>query len=1234
MAGVTPPVSTEPTLDDRYTAGEGRALMSGTQALVRLLIEQRALDAARGLNTGVFVSGYPGSPLGGLDREIVRARAHLDPAGIVFEPGVNEELAATAVNGTQLVAELPGRTRDGVVGFWYGKAPGLDRAADAIRHGNVSGTAHLGGAVALIGDDPLCKSSTLPSSCELMAESLMLPLFAPAGVGDIVRLGLHAVALSRAAGLWTAIKIVSDVADASATVDLRDLTAGIPEPPRAGRGAPPLLLGASAVAAEHDLMGARVDAAREYGRAQRLNRVVFEPGAPRRAVVATGPAFATLTRALSQLGLGDDELDALGVRVVRLELVWPLHRDDAVVFADGVEELIVVEDKRSFVERQLRDLLYGVPGAPPLLGKHDETGRPLIALAGAVDADAVARALGRRWGIAPPPRSAARPRLEIHRARGSDAAAPAAPAAAPAAAAAAPAAAAPAAATPARTRTPFFCSGCPHNLSTRAPADQLVGAGIGCHALIWVDTSGQRGHLIGAPQMGGEGAQWIGMAPFTSDRHYVQNIGDGTFHHSGSLAIRAAVAAGSVMTFRLLYNDAIAMTGGQSPPGRLGVPELAHWLAIEGVQRVIITTEDPAWLAGASLPAVASVRHRDELDKALAELSAIDGVTVLLHTDRCATEERRLRKRGKLPTPAQRVWINERVCEGCGDCGRKSTCLSVVPVETELGRRTQIHQSSCTQDFACLEGDCPSFLLVTAAPANPDPAPGGTGPARPTGPACPARSLPVPPVDPPAPVPIVDPDGEVLVRMPGIGGTGVVTVSQILQMAALVDGRWASGLDQTGLAQKGGPVISDVRIAPAGVGGAPRAAAAEVDVLLGLDLLGSVAPDTLRTLDPERTIAVINLHQNATAAMVSDTAVAFPPLDDLVSAIERATRGDQAIWLDAGAMSETLFGDHMPTNVIMLGAALQHGCLPIGVDALQAAIRLNGAGVEVNLAALAWGRAVVADPGAVAAALSALGALGVNAPGTDAPGTSAGPRPAPSTLDAPPPPAIRRRLDAADPPASLCRLLERRAADLTGYQDAGYALTYVEDVLTVLAAERERGAPGTTAVTAAYAAAMHKLMAYKDEYEVARLHLDAFERARVDAQFGPGATVQVLLHPPLLRALGLTRKLRLGPGVQPLLAGLRAGRRLRGTPLDPFGRTALRRTERALVAEHRALTRTALAHLTAHTQEQVAAVAALPDLIRGYEDIKLANVARYRAAAAAAMEALVSNAQKTAVAAQ
>jgi indolepyruvate ferredoxin oxidoreductase len=1175
VSATTPRHLSDAQLDDRYTATSGPVLLGGIQALVRLLIEQRRLDAARGLNTGMYVSGYPGSPLGGLDKEIARARAHLEPLGIEFEPAVNEELAATAVAGTQLVAELPGRTRDGVTGFWYGKAPGLDRAADAIRHGNVSGTAHLGGAVALIGDDPLCKSSTLPSSCELIAESLMLPLLAPATVDEIVSLGLHAVAMSRAAGLWTAIKIVSDVADASAVVRLRDPgELEIPLPPAESRGGPPVLIGLSSVAAEHDLMSRRLQLARDYGHRQRLNQVVFEPDRPRTALVAPGAAFATLRRALVQLGIGEDELQALGIRLVRLGLVWPLHADDVRAFAAGVDELIVVEDKRAFVERQLRDLLYGAGEPPRVLGKRDADGRELIALSGTVDADQVARALARVLGDRLPDRCVERLAGTRERVRAA-AQAPPLPTA----------------------RTPFFCSGCPHNLSTRTPADQLVGAGIGCHALIWLDRPGRRGQILGAPQMGGEGAQWLGMAPFTDDRHYIQNMGDGTFHHSGSLAIRAAVAAGSQITFRLLYNDAIAMTGGQAAPGRMGVPELTHWLQTEGVRQVIITTEDVASFERATLAPGVSVRDRARLQDALIELERVDGVTVLIHTDRCATEERRLRKRGKLPTPAQRVWINERVCEGCGDCGDKSSCLSVVPVATDYGRKTRIHQSSCTQDLACLDGDCPSFVVVTPAAPDQTPAP---APA-------PAPATPPPPGPLPEPVCRFDDGEHVVVRMPGVGGTGVVTVSQILQMAALLQGRWSTGLDQTGLAQKGGPVISDVRLAPAADDGAPRAAGGEVDVLLGLELLGAVAPETLSTLDPARTVAVVNIHETATAAMIADVEQPELPLAECVSRVRATTVADEALFVDAGALAETLFGDHMPANVMMLGAAYQHGCLPLEATAIERAIELNGAAVERNLAAFAWGRAVAADPSGTLAAAAAFA------------GAAAAVSPPAGRL----PRSVARRIDAGAPPQTLRALLRDRAADLCAYQDAGYARRYIDDVLEVLGAERRAGAPGRTPVTDAYARSLHKLMAYKDEYEVARLHLDAVQAARRDAEFGPGAKVEVMLHPPLLRALGLERKLGVpSAAARPLFTGLRAARRLRGTALDPFGATELRRLERALIDDHRALTRRALAHLTEANADAVAEIAGLADVIRGYEQVKLRAVERYRTAAADQLRAL------------
>jgi indolepyruvate ferredoxin oxidoreductase len=713
--------------------------------------------------------------------------------------------------------------------------------------------------------------------------------------------------------------------------------------------------------------------------------------------------------------------------------------------------------------------------------------------------------------------------------------------------------AAPVAAPRLPRRTPYFCSGCPHNVSTRARPDELVGVGIGCHTMVAIDGGQRRGHQLGISQMGGEGAHWIGLAPFTDDRHFIQNLGDGTFHHSGSLAIRAAVAAGVSITFRLLYNSAVAMTGGQTPPGNLDVPTLTRWLELEGVRRIVVTTPEPEGYRGQTLAAIASVRHRDELEAAQDELTAAGGVTVLIHDDRCATEERRLRKRGKLPTPAERVVINERVCEGCGDCGEVSTCLSVVPVATEFGRKTQIHQSSCNQDLTCLKGDCPSFLLVT---------PPTGGKARNGSPPAPA-----------VPEPARRVGEQVLVRMPGVGGTGVLTVSAILQMAAHLDGGFAAGLDQIGLAQKGGPVISDVRLARAPISGALRASRGAADVLLGLDPLGAAAGDTLAVCDPQRTIGVLNVGCAPTAAMVTDVGQGFANPDTALTQVAAVTR--ELATLDALALSERLFGDHLPANVIMLGAAYQHGCLPLSAAAIERALELNGAAVETNLSAFRWGRAAIAEP----------------------------PPPAPLT-----PPA-----------AELERLLEVRAAELTAFQDRTYARRYREDVARVAAIERERTGGASTAVAEAYARGLYKLMAYKDEYEVARLHLLPEERARVPA----GARVQLLLHPPALRARGLERKLRLpGEWAYPALRALYAARRLRGTRLDPFGRAEVRRVERALIGEYRALVDRALTRLSAETAPQVAALAELADGIRGYEHIKLRNVAEFREHAREALAAL------------
>ncbi|MEO3804900.1 indolepyruvate ferredoxin oxidoreductase family protein [Nonomuraea sp. B1E8] len=1116
------------SLDDKYAALDGRVLISGVQALVRLTLEQRRLDRARGLDTRAFVSGYQGSPLGGVDLEMGRASRFLDDMGVVFKPGLNEELAATAVAGTQLLDQVPGRRHEGVTGFWYGKNPGLDRAADAIRHANTAGTAPLGGAVAWIGDDPGCKSSTLPSSCEPMCQSLAMPLLAPGSIAEIIEFGLHAVALSRATGLWAGLKIVADIADASATVDLGPLREHIPFPDRAARASSPILLGAAALDAEHDLLTRRLDLARAYARTHRLNRVMAGEGNTALGIVASGTTYAVVLRALADLGLDRSALDDAGLRLIRLAMPFPLDHAELAAMTCDLDRVLVVEDKVPFLEGQLKQALYGRDRVPAVLG------RELLSARGTLSAEDVAKALVACLD----PDRLPRPAVTLDSAGG-----------------------APKKSRPllplVAARTPYFCSGCPHNTSTRTSDGTLVGVGIGCHAMIALDGHG-RGTQVGITQMGGEGAQWIGLAPFTEDRHFVQNIGDGTFHHSGSLAIRAAVAAGVTMTYKLLYNDAVAMTGGQRAEGRLDVPTLTRELALEGVRRVVVTTPEPETYRGVRLAPIASVRHRDDLPEVEKELAALDGVTVLIHDDRCAAEERRLRKRGKLPTPTEKVVINERVCEGCGDCGDVSTCLSVQPVETEYGRKTRIHQASCNTDLSCLKGDCPSFLLVEPGTRRPHQAP----------------PLPAEP-----PEPAVRVGDDVLIRMPGIGGTGVVTVSQILQMAAHLDGLHTAGLEQTGLAQKGGPVVSDVRISPRPLAGSVRASHRMADVLIGFDLLGAAADANLAVAAPERTIAVLNTSVVPTAAMVTGRAP-VPGHAGAVARVEPAVKAVECV--AAHELADVLFGDHMPANLLLLGAAYQLGCLPVSAASIERAITLNRASVEQNLAAFRWGRTAVSDPAAVREVMA--------------------PAPVPEGFD---------------------EVVAARAADLTGYQNATYARTYAQDVRRVRAAAVQRaGKEAGAEIALAYARGLHKLMAYKDEYEVARLHLDPAEQERREREFGADAAVSVLLHPPLLRAMGMKRKIRLRRSAPVLFRGLRAARVLRGTALDVFGQAKVRRVERELVTEYRDLMRAALSRLTPGTAAAVAEIAGLPDLIRGYEDIKLARVADFRERARTALARL------------
>ena len=1140
------------SLSDKYLLEQGTIFLSGIQALVRVMLDQHRADQKRGLNTATFISGYQGSPLGGLDKEILRLRKIADEHALHFVPGLNEELAATAVYGSQLALNVGGAKFEGVTGFWYGKNPGLDRAMDAVRHANFAGTHPHGGAVALVGDDPSCKSSTLPSAGEATLASLYVPTFWPGTLQEVLDFGLHAIACSRVSGLWSALKIVTNVADAAGTAQVWPERVVPVLPTVEWEGRPYRhepngnLLAPASLELEKTLFGPRLELARQYGALNQLNPISVQTRDAWLGIVAPGKVYNELVQALRDLGLGQRDLERAGVRLMKVGMLFPHDRDAFREFGRGLEDILVVEEKTPYLETAVRDALYGTADAPRVVGKRDEHDRELLSPLSDLDADtialAVASRLERRVGV-----DSVRARVEAIEARRS--------------------------ATrkaPLRlARTPFFCSGCPHNSSTGNPDGTLLGVGIGCHTMVLLSPEG-KGEVTGITQMGGEGAQWVGMAPFTDNEHFVQNLGDGTFHHSGSLAIRFAAVAGRNITYKLLYNDTVAMTGGQDVLGQLKVPELTKWLELEGVKRIIVTADAPEKYRDVELSPIAEVRHRDALPEAQAELAKVAGVTVLIHDQGCAAEKRRLRKRGKMEDPPQRIHINERVCEGCGDCGEKSSCLSVLPVETEFGRKTQIHQASCNKDYSCVKGDCPSFLTVLPGTKK-------------------NKVAPEPPADLPNPALRVPLD-DFTVRMPGIGGTGVVTVSQILQMAALLDGKHAFGLDQTGLAQKGGPVISDVRIARERIEGSNKASSGAADLLLGFDVLGAANPKNLLVGDPERTIAVVNTHAVPTAKMVTDTAVRFPEQKRNLEAIERSTRAADNVYFDGQALSEALFGDHMPANLLLLGAAWQHGCLPVSAAAIEHAIELNGAAVEKSLAAFRWGRAAIARPELIEELMKP---------------------PSPEAERAPSPQALAI-LEGTGATGELRRLLEVRVADLIDYQNAKYAQKYADAVMAVARAEDERGAPGETAIAEAYARGLYKLMSYKDEYEVARLHLEEIERAKLKAEFGDDAKVWFMLHPPLLRALGLKRKLNLGPWFVPMFRVLRSMKWMRGKPVDVFGLPSIRRLERKLIPEYMALMERSLAELRPETHATVAEIAGLPDMIRGYEHVKERNVECYR----------------------
>ncbi|PYM19876.1 MAG: hypothetical protein DMD81_02935 [Candidatus Rokuibacteriota bacterium] len=1122
----------ELSLESKYRLESGRIFLSGIQALVRVPIEQHRADRRRGLDTATVISGYPGSPLGGFDLQVQRSAAVLAEHNVRFIRGLNEELGATVVWGGQLAQAYPKPKYDGVLGMWYGKAPGVDRTGDLFRHANFAGVGPHGGVLALAGDDPVAKSSTFPTASEVAFYDLMFPVLFPGNVQEVLDLGRLGFELSRYSGCWVALKIVTNVSDEIGTAEVSPDRVVVTDPGFEWGGKPwrsshgMVKFPPWGLQMERELFYGRLEAAKAFAAANGLNRITVDTPDAWLGIAAAGKTYYDLREALHALGLDDAALRRFGIRLLQLRMLFPMEPSIVREFARGLEQLLVIEEKRSFVELFIRDILIDEATHPRVLGKRDDEGRVLVPADGELDADAIAAILARRLERRIPLAS-----ITAHAA---------------------------------------LLEALRDNRSTVVPEGSLSGGGIGCHSMAMTMDR----HTVGITQMGGEGAHWVGVAPFSETAHVFQNLGDGTFFHSGSLAIRQAVSAGANITYKILYNSVVAMTGGQTAAGAVPVPEMTRALEAEGVKKILVLTDEPDKYPRATAWArIAEVWHRDRLDEAQRVLRGTPGVTALVYDQRCAAEKRRLRKRGKLPDPAMRVYINEAVCEGCGDCGVKSNCLSVHPVDTEFGRKTQIHQSSCNKDYSCLRGDCPSFVTVTPLGAPQQKARRRFSAERELA------------------EPVLKVPREASVFMMGIGGTGVVTVNQILGTAALLDGKHVCGLDQTGLSQKGGPVVSHLKIFDEAADASNKVAAGAADCYLGFDILVATSSRHLDHARPDKTIAVVSTSQLPTGAMVASTDVEFPEVNGLRTAIDRSTRKDENVYLDATALAERLFDDHMAANLILLGAAYQAGAVPIAAASIEEAIALNGVSVEMNTQAFRAGRLAVAEPGwATSTGRKRVGAAEMRTVMTAEAGAL---------------------VESAGATGELQRLLEIRVPELCEYQDAAYARSYVDFVRRVRQVEQAR-VPGETRLSEAVARHLFKLMAYKDEYEVARLHLKHDVAQALADEFPEGVRVQYHLHPPMLRALGLGKKIRVGRWIDGAFRLLLGMRRLRGTALDPFGYARVRRVERALPGEYRALVEKALTDLSPETCERAVKLASLPDLVRGYENVKLRNVELFR----------------------
>ncbi|GAA5235910.1 indolepyruvate ferredoxin oxidoreductase family protein [Verticiella sediminum] len=1154
------------TLDDKYTLEHGRAWMSGIHALVRLPMLQRERDLAAGLNTAGFVSGYRGSPLGGLDQNLWKAKAHLAEHHIRFTPGLNEELAATAVWGTQQVNLYPGAKYDGVYSMWYGKGPGVDRCGDVFKHANAAGTSPHGGVLVLAGDDHPAKSSTLPHQSDHILKAAMLPVLFPASVQEYLDYGLHGWAMSRYAGVWVGMKCLTDIVEASASVEIDPDRARIvlPEDFTMPEGGLNIRWPDTPLQQEARLLDYKLYAALAYARANRLNRTVFDAPDARFGIAASGKAYLDTRQALEDLGLDELSCRRVGLRLYKVGMVWPLEAQGIRQFADGLDEILVVEEKRQVIEYQIKEELFSWIGSgkkiPRVIGKFDEKdggewavpqGNWILPAHYELDPALVAKAIGARllrYALPDDVRAGIQARLAVIEAKERELARP----------------------RVVTERKPWFCSGCPHNTSTRVPEGSRAVAGIGCHYMVtWMDRSTST-----FTQMGGEGVPWIGQAPFTEEGHIFANLGDGTYLHSGSLAIRAALTAGVPITYKILFNDAVAMTGGQPLDGALTVPVITRQVAAEGVQRIVIVTDEPAKYRNAKdLAAGVTVHHRDELDAVQRELREYHGVSVLIYDQTCATEKRRRRKRNAYPDPARRVVINERVCEGCGDCSDKSNCLSVEPLETELGRKREINQSSCNKDYSCLNGFCPSFVTVEGGKMR-KAATGTQQSEAPSG--LPEPALPS----------LAQPYGIVVA---GVGGTGVVTIGQLIGMAAHLEGKGCSVLDMAGLAQKGGAVHSHVVLAAAPERiHSTRVAMGAADLILAGDLIVGTGQETLARAQAGRTHALVNSDVAPTSAFIHDPDWTLPG-SNLEQDLANAVGGSQRVaHLDASRLAAALLGDAIYANPLMLGYAVQRGWLPLGITALRRAIELNATAVANNLAAFEWGRALAHDPALAGQLLAPANVVELKRADEQAVGTA-------GTRD----------------DGNLAHVVERRTAYLAQYQNASYAERYRAFVEAAAAREHER--TGGSELALAIARNLFKLMAYKDEYEVARLYTDGEFLRRVERQFEGDYRIHLHLAPPAFArrdAQGHLVKRAYGPWMLKAFGLLAPLRFLRGTMFDPFGHTAERKAERALIEEYRGTMEHVLERLEPANHDTALALARLPEDIRGYGHIKEANLER------------------------